>query len=191
MIRSRVLYWGIVMLVALYALSPRSVSGAELPLQRAAIHVLQGIADVDGCVERAGIIIEEPDGSYRATAPQPGAESSFSIDVWLKRGERIAAIYHTHPLCGEARTDVFFSPGDVETADKLKVPSFIYVAYDHSIREFVPGKSPTRYFAKLHSYIAPGLVLATFRCWMQGVRLNMSGRVDYVHVCAYDPRSAS
>jgi hypothetical protein len=151
-------------------------------LEQTAVQALRAVTDRDGCVERAGAVIAEPDGSYRATAPEIGEESHFTLRLWLKPGERLAAIYHTHPLCASTKTDTFFSPDDVAAADSLHVPSFIWVAYDNSIREYVPGAALT-YNTRLHAQVSLGATLGHYGCDYVPVRLSLAGTVIRREVC--------
>lgn len=151
-----------------------------------ALAALHPLADHDGCHEQAGVILAEPDGSFRATAPVTGDESHFTLRVLIRSDEHVAAIYHTHPLCGETKTDAFFSPNDVEVADTLKVPSFIWVAYDASLREYMPGKSALTSAPKLRGRIATGDVLGHYECRLIPVKLTISGSLQYKQTCIGD-----
>ncbi len=76
-------------------------------------------------VEYAGVVIAQADGGYRATEPQRCEEASFKLIVKLALGEKIAAIYHTHPGAGSDSWADRPSAQDREMARKLHVPSYI------------------------------------------------------------------
>lgn len=104
------------------------------------IAVLIALMAQGGCDERAGAVIQNAAGEYRATDPIKGIDDSFGIRVRMSKGEHIVAIYHTHPGCTYADTSARFSPQDVDTAARLNVPSYIGVLADKTIRVYDPHR---------------------------------------------------
>lgn len=96
------------------------------------------------CHEYAGAILQTPTGSYTATAPVRGDEDNFRLAVKIPAGDKLAAIYHTHPRCHSAPIDSWFSPGDVQVAHNLGLASFIWTGQDGHYRVYVPGSTPTK-----------------------------------------------
>src|SRR6185437_1870011 len=96
-------------------------------------------SDMDGCTEIAGLIIQTSNGNYRFTIPVRGEKDHFSLIVKVYPGERLAALYHTHPMCDDHKTDVMFSPDDVAVARQFNIPSYIWVGFDSSMRVYLPN----------------------------------------------------
>lgn len=110
-------------------------------LAGAAIRAEEGVSapSAHQCREFAGVILRTPAG-YEFTAPIRGQRHGARFVVEIPHGDRLAALYHTHPDCGGLRKDSrLFSSTDVRIAQRLGVPSFIWVEWDHTIREFIPG----------------------------------------------------
>ncbi len=104
-----------------------------------AIAILSTLIQQGGCDERAGVIIQNAAGEYRATDPIKGRDDSFELHVRMVRGEYIVALYHTHPACTFPEKSTVFSPQDVDTAQRLNVPSYIGVMTDKTVRVFDPA----------------------------------------------------
>lgn len=75
------------------------------------------------------------------TEPVRGERESFRLSVKLAKGERLAALFHTHP--GSDSLAEKFSGQDVSTADALNVPSYILIVESHHVRVYEPKRTPT------------------------------------------------
>lgn len=161
------------------------VQGAEFgpspSLEATAIVALQRVTAQDGCSEQAGLIVREPSGAYRVTAPVRGSQDHFTLRVLLRPGERFVALYHTHPLCGAKKTDVYFSPDDVATANKYHVPSFIWVSWDSSIRAYYPSRSHT--VALPVGLASLGTTLTHWQCMMRPIKWDLAGNLEQRRYC--------
>lgn len=92
--------------------------------------------------EHAGLIYQNPQGQYaRSIATTQGARDGFALRAQLNANQKLAAIWHVHP--GDDDNGQIFSPNDVATAEKLKVPSYVLFQKDNSIRKYTPGKTKT------------------------------------------------
>lgn len=103
--------------------------------------------------ERMGAIVPTPDGEYTYTPPantseQPGSHSKVRVP------SNLVGLYHDHPLqhvndVGTHRdsdTAKKFSPGDVNIANRLNIPSYIAVqgegdAITQPVYKYKPGTS--------------------------------------------------
>jgi proteasome lid subunit RPN8/RPN11 len=97
----------------------------------------------DPVVEQAGVIFRDPQGGYTYSQPQKSRRTDkFELRVDIPRGYKIVGVYHTHPDTGshDIHAD-FFTPADVELADRLGVPSYILTLRSGEIRKYVPGSS--------------------------------------------------
>lgn len=72
----------------------------------------------------------------RLSEPTEGDGVAFKLRVGLGVGERLVAILHTHPG-RDARADVF-SDDDERIAERLAVPSYIYVMRSGALRLYSP-----------------------------------------------------
>lgn len=87
--------------------------------------------------EWGGAVFRRGDRFY-ATSPQSSG-GAFDISITAtadQPGDKLVAIYHTHP---NGRDAELFSPHDVKAAQKLKVPSYIGLVRDGSARVFDPA----------------------------------------------------
>lgn len=111
-----------------------TIPAALLHAVLASIHL--NAARVDSCYETMAAIVQQPDGTYAQAYSEPTYRSKLHVEIVIEvpKGDRIAAIWHTHPACPGYKTDTQFSPDDVATQRALNVPSFIYVQIDRSIR---------------------------------------------------------
>lgn len=111
----------------------------------AALHVASAHTD---CHEYAGAVLEQ-NSAYMTTALQQGtADEESPMKIWLRPGQHLVAIFHTHPRCNARKTDQYFSVPDVQAADRLNVPSFIWVGYDDTIRMYIPHHTPTEVYTE-------------------------------------------
>jgi proteasome lid subunit RPN8/RPN11 len=118
------------------ALSPHPASAEDFTaVDDAALAALRSAMKHTDCHEYAGAVIER-DGSYFFTQPAASHSDTFELHIRLAQGEHLAAIYHTHPRCRVDEESTYFSPDDVATAKALRVPSYIGVLFDHSVRRF-------------------------------------------------------
>ena len=93
--------------------------------------------------EQAAAIIKGTDGQYRYTTSVPGTQDNFSMHVGLRQGESLAGIMHSHP--GTDNDAKVFSPNDIDTANQLKVPSYVqFSGQNNAIRMYTPGVTKTR-----------------------------------------------
>jgi len=92
--------------------------------------------------EQAAIIFQGPDGRYYHSTVAPShSHDDFSLVTRMPPGHKLAAIIHSHP--GTDSYGLVFSPKDLDTADRLKVPSFVRFS-DNQIRKYVPGRTSTQ-----------------------------------------------
>lgn len=109
--------------------------------QHAAVAALYALNTKRAADEQAGVVLLSPDGKYYDTSPVSAQEDHFALRLKLEKGWSIAGIFHTHP--GDDDRAGYFSPGDLEIANRLKVPSYIKFAKDGSIRSYTPGRTKT------------------------------------------------
>lgn len=106
-----------------------------------AAHALHGTIDKTNrgsTTEQAAVVLHMPNGKYQYSTVVPQVtRDTFALRVRLPHGASIAGIYHTHP--GDDSLGQVFSPADLETAQRLNVPSYVTFLKDGSIRKFVPG----------------------------------------------------
>jgi proteasome lid subunit RPN8/RPN11 len=77
-------------------------------------------------------------GTYRYTAPVTTRDPEHvEYEARVPRGCTLAGLYHTHPSSADSAG--MFSPDDVRTSRALRVPSFIGIRRDGSIRVFDPA----------------------------------------------------
>lgn len=102
----------------------------------AAISALRAALPLSETTERAGAVVR--DGScYRITTLIEGERDRFAMNLVKPRSAKLAAIFHTHP---PAEHDERFSPEDVQAAAALRVPSYIGIVRDGSIRRLDDAK---------------------------------------------------
>lgn len=93
--------------------------------------------------EQSGVVIKSADGQFAYSIPLTSVrQDDFALRAQLQNGQSLAAIWHSHP--GNDEMAGYFSPHDLEMADKLKVPSYIRFNTDGTIRSYVPGKTKTK-----------------------------------------------
>jgi hypothetical protein len=93
--------------------------------------------------EQSGVIFRNADGHFAYSIPLTSVrQDDFALRAPLAQGQSIAAIWHSHPGADELAG--YFSPHDLEMADKLNVPSYIRFNSDGSIRSYTPGKTKTK-----------------------------------------------
>lgn len=93
--------------------------------------------------EQSGVVIKNADGHFAYSIPLTSVRhDDFALRAQLAQGQALAAIWHSHP--GNDQLAGYFSPHDLEMADKLKVPSYIRFNADGSIRSYTPGKTRTK-----------------------------------------------
>lgn len=106
----------------------------------AAIEALDRLVTVDRS-EQAGVILRNKgNGLYSYSVPVPGTHDNFSLRARFGPDHELAGIYHTHPPDSTAQ----FSPGDIETAEKLRAISFIKWVTSGDIRRFDPASTRTK-----------------------------------------------
>lgn len=93
--------------------------------------------------EQSGVVIKNADGHFAYSIPLTSVrQDDFALRARLAQGQSLAAIWHSHP--GNDELAGYFSPHDLEMADKLNVPSYVRFNSDGSIRSYTPGKTKTR-----------------------------------------------
>ena len=102
-------------------------------------------------VEQSGLLYRNTDGTYGYSIPVTQNESKGFA---LRADHPFAAIVHTHPTDDPASQ--VFSPNDVSTADRLKVPSYIQFMADGSVRKYVPGHTSTKAYAEPNTRFSVG-----------------------------------
>lgn len=90
--------------------------------------------------EYAGAVIQHSDGSLAITEPSKATETSFRLHVTLLAGDKLLAIYHSHP--GREIESQVFSTDDIEIADKLHVDSFVFFEKTQELRVYHPNITP-------------------------------------------------
>ena len=95
-----------------------------------------------GGKEHAGVLVQTPEGKYQYSTIIEGDRDSFQLAIKIPKGCKLAGIMHSHP--GDDEISQVFSPGDVTTANQLKVPSYVLFSKDNSVRKYVPGVTQTR-----------------------------------------------
>lgn len=142
--------------------------------QAAALAALAAARQQKANLEWAGAVLREAtkNGSYdyRYTIPQQGSNRHFNLALTFPKADSIAALYHTHPDIGEGSLGVLFSPNDVTVANALKVPSYIWSAYDGKDRVYIPGKSKLRYSEEANGEASPGTVVQTPQSMLANTR---------------------
>lgn len=121
--------------VPLAAADPTSATYGDL--DSAARGFYDHIGDYDHKAEEAGVLYADADGKYHYSIPTAQKDDGFK----LRAAGKMAGIFHTHP--GNDQDAGYFSPGDVDTANQLKVPSYIYFEGAKDMRKFVPGTTKT------------------------------------------------
>ena len=108
----------------------------------AALHMNN--AAVYACYETGSGIVELPSGELKSVAAEVKETTGHSVTFYLAlpRTWKLVAIWHTHPQCEPGIDDRRFSDGDIAMQHRLKVPSFIYVQADMSVRMY-DGKRET------------------------------------------------
>lgn len=107
---------------------------------RAALTEAMPLSDYDR-TEYAGVVLKCGD-TYRYTKPDSiGESAAFRVRVTMPKGCELAGIYHTHPKA--STDDKFFSPLDVNIANRLGVPSFLGIVRTGELRVYRPRTSNT------------------------------------------------
>lgn len=88
--------------------------------------------------EYGGAIYRTSAGLYAYTTPQT-SHDAHHIEIRAKFAGKLVAVYHTHPGLGDSNKE--FSPDDKDVARTLRVPSYIGVVADQSVRRYDPSQS--------------------------------------------------
>lgn len=91
--------------------------------------------------ETAGMIYKDADGKYRYSTTVPGGEN-FNLQAAVPKGSSLAAIVHSHP--GKDALGQVFSPSDLDTANQLKLPSYVRFMDANDTRVYRPGVTKTQ-----------------------------------------------
>lgn len=127
--------------MAMVACMPVYADGFDTPAA-AAVYALSQAMAAHSCTETAGVVIWAG-GGYTLSVPVTGTDDRFTLRVALHAGERIVALWHTHPDCEGAPNAGIVSPQDIETATALRVPSYIGVQSTGVVKVYVPGVTRT------------------------------------------------
>lgn len=94
--------------------------------------------------EQAGAIFQNPQGLYGYSRPITMQDrDNFAFDVKSGAEQKLAAFWHTHPSDMRGDDSGFFSPNDLDVANKLDIPSYIKFLADGSLRRYTPKKTRT------------------------------------------------
>lgn len=92
--------------------------------------------------ETAGMVYKSADGKYRFSTTISGSGDHFALQAAVPAGASLAAIVHSHP--GNDALGQRFSQDDIETANKLKLPSYVRFLDRNSVRAYRPGITKTQ-----------------------------------------------
>lgn len=100
--------------------------------------------------ELGGIISQAGDRYYTSEPMGDKRTGSFTARVKLPQGERAVGLYHSHPsaMHESIGDSELFSPGDVETAQRMKMLSYIKALASDKIKKFEPGKTNVRLYGR-------------------------------------------
>lgn len=87
-------------------------------------------------MECATAILRGSDGTYRVAPITVGTERTFRLHINYQLGDTLVCLFHTHP--GKDHNADSFSDLDVRVAEKLGVPSYIYVLRLSQMRVYYP-----------------------------------------------------
>jgi hypothetical protein len=124
------------LLTAFICSNARAQEPAYPTVDEAAIAAEHVALKVSGDFEYGGAIYRASNGLYGFTVPQTNHDP-FNINIRAKFSGTLVAIYHTHP--GNTILSQEFSPLDKDTARSLKVPSYIGVVMDQTVRRYNPA----------------------------------------------------
>ncbi len=120
-------------------------------LDQAAAAVLRALPN--NGLEHAGVLLKDADGAFGYSTSVQQYQDTFALKAQITSGLKLAGIYHTHP--GNDDLAGYFSPNDIDTAEQLKVPSFIRFDSNGSVRKYVPGQTRTERYTATESLIKP------------------------------------
>jgi proteasome lid subunit RPN8/RPN11 len=128
--------WALFVWLVLAVFSEAQAGDIDTPATMAVAELQHAMALPDANkFEYAGAIIAQVDGGYRTTLLQRCDESTFKIVVKMVHGEKIVAIYHTHPPGKQPYLSERASPQDREMARALRVPSYIGIVSSKQINQ--------------------------------------------------------
>lgn len=126
--------------VPLASLDP--TSGTYDDLDSAAQAFYGAIGAHDPKLEESGVIFSDTDGKFHYSIPSAQHDDAFKMRVPQSATQKLAALFHSHPA-GEGQESLLFSPDDVQVANQLKVPSYIYFERDGTMKKYIPGVTKT------------------------------------------------
>ena len=91
--------------------------------------------------ETAGMLYKDATGKYRYSTTIPGTDEHFQLTAAVPKGAILAAILHSHP--GKDALGQVFSPNDLQTADQLRLPSYVRFLDANELRVYRPGVTKT------------------------------------------------
>lgn len=105
-------------------------------LDDAAMDVLGRITEPT--YEVGGGIWRDKQGFYSYSDPAGSrGTSEFAAEISFPKSATLAALYHTHP--GDSKLSDYFSPHDVQLANRMGLTSYIKVIENDLIRRYSPG----------------------------------------------------
>jgi len=122
-------------LVAFLCSNAKAQEPAYPTVDEAAIAAERAALPRSHTYEYGGAIYRASNGLYGFTEPQT-SHDPYHIEVRAKFAGALVAIYHTHP--GTTPSSREFSQDDKDTARSLKVPSYIGVVMDQTVRRYNP-----------------------------------------------------
>lgn len=91
-------------------------------------------------MECATAVLRSANGDYRIMPITVGTEQTFKLHINYAPGDTLICVFHTHP--GRDGNADSFSDVDVRVAEKLNVPSYIFVLRLGEMRVYYPRGRP-------------------------------------------------
>jgi proteasome lid subunit RPN8/RPN11 len=126
--------WALFVWLVLAIFSEAQADETNTPAEMAAAELQRAMELPDAKkFEYAGVVIAQVGGGYRTTPLQRYDEATFKLVVKIVHGEKIVAIYHTHPPGKQPYLSERASPQDHEASRALHIPSYIGVVSSKQI----------------------------------------------------------
>jgi proteasome lid subunit RPN8/RPN11 len=104
-------------------------------------------------MECATAVVKSVDGQYRIMPVSVGTAKAFKLHLSMSQGDILVCVFHTHP--GKDPNADLFSDLDVRVAEKLSVPSYIFVLHTQQMRVYYPNKRVLSASNEDHGKLAP------------------------------------
>jgi hypothetical protein len=144
-----------VLLASVLAVAQITDSPAYPTAQEATVAALALVSHPTAKKERGGAILLHG-GLYYYTNPVDGEEASMSFVIRKAPGDKLVALYHTHPVDPrsqeQTKRSVLFSQGDMEVAMQLHVLSYMYTEAGDKIVMFDPSWPDAARYVQLVVY---------------------------------------